>query len=50
MTENERTELDARVVFADLVTRVVGKEHVGRKTALGHVRICGQAVRQHRYR
>lgn len=33
------TELDARVLIADLITSVVGEEHVGRKTALWHVRV-----------
>ena len=31
------TELDAGVVLADLVTLLVGEEHVGRETALGGV-------------
>lgn len=38
------TELDARVLIADLITGVVGEEHVGRKTALWHVRIWQYVV------
>lgn len=33
------TELDAWVLIADLITGVIGEEHVGRKTALWHVRV-----------
>jgi len=35
-----RTELDARVILADLVARVVGEEHVGGETTLGCVGVC----------
>ena len=34
------TELDAGVLLADLVTLLVGEEHVGRETALGGVGVC----------
>lgn len=35
------TELDAGVVLTDLVTLVVGEEHVCGKTTLGRVGVCG---------
>jgi hypothetical protein len=31
------TEADARVLFTNILTLVVGEEHVGRKTTLGRV-------------
>lgn len=31
------TELDARIVFTDLVALVIGEKHVGGETALWHV-------------
>jgi len=34
------TELDPRVVLADLVALLVGEEHVGGETALGGVGVC----------
>ena len=34
------TEADARVLFTDILTLVVGEEHVGRKTTLGRVGVC----------
>jgi hypothetical protein len=36
-SEQWLTELDTGVVLADLVTLLVGKEHVGRETTLGRV-------------
>jgi hypothetical protein len=41
---NRLTELDARVLLADLVALVVGKEHVGRKTTLGRVGVCRVSI------
>lgn len=38
--KRRRTELDARVLLADVVTLLVGEEHVGGETALGHVGVC----------
>lgn len=35
----KRTECDAGVLLADLVTVVVGEEHVGGQTALRGVRV-----------
>lgn len=40
------TELDARVVLADLVTLLVGEEHVRRETALGHVGVWRRVSNQ----
>jgi hypothetical protein len=37
VSEQRLTELDTGVVLADLVTLLVGKEHVGRETTLGRV-------------
>src|SRR5690242_6050519 len=37
---HQRTELDARVLFADLIALLVGEEHVCRKTTLGRVGVC----------
>jgi hypothetical protein len=34
------TETDAGVVFTDILTLLVGEEHVGRETTLGSVGIC----------
>ena len=34
------TELDAGVVLADLLTLLVGEEHVCRETTLGRVGVC----------
>jgi hypothetical protein len=34
------TEGDARVLFTNILTLVVGEELVGRKTTLGRVRVC----------
>jgi len=34
------TEADARVLFTNILTLVVGEEHVGRKTTLGCVGVC----------
>ena len=34
------TEADARVLFKNILTLVVGKEHVSRKTTLGRVGVC----------
>jgi hypothetical protein len=42
------TELDARVLLADLVTLVVGEEHVCRETALGHVGVCVDGQQERR--
>jgi len=43
--EKRLTELDARVLLADLVTLVVGKEHVRRKTTLRCVGVCRVSIR-----
>jgi hypothetical protein len=40
ISEKRLTELDTGVVLADLVTLLVGKEHVGRETTLGRVGVC----------
>ena len=37
MSDAELTELDARVVLANLLACLVGEEHVGGKTTLGGV-------------
>jgi hypothetical protein len=37
----KRTELDAWVVLSDLVAVIVGEEHVGRKSTLWRIGICG---------
>lgn len=34
------TELDAGVLLTDVLTLLVGEEHVGRETTLGCVRVC----------
>jgi hypothetical protein len=34
------TEGDARVLFTNILTLVIGEEHVGRKTTLGRVGVC----------
>jgi hypothetical protein len=34
------TEGDARVLFTNILTLIVGKEHVSRKTTLGRVGVC----------
>lgn len=41
------TELDAGVLLTDVLTLLVGEEHVGRETTLGCVRVCknGSAYR-----
>ena len=33
------TKADAGVLFTNILTLVVGEEHVGRKTTLGRVRV-----------
>ena len=38
---DELTKLDARVVLADLLALLIGKEHVGGKTTLGRVWVYG---------
>jgi hypothetical protein len=38
----QHTELDAGVVLADLVTLLVGEEHVGREATLRLVRVWRQ--------
>jgi hypothetical protein len=34
------TEGDARVLFMNILTLIVGEEHVSRKTTLGRVGVC----------
>jgi hypothetical protein len=43
ISEKRLTELDTGVVLADLVTLLVGKEHVGRETTLGRVGVCNES-------
>jgi hypothetical protein len=38
--DEERTEADTGVVLTDVLTLLVGEEHVGRKTTLGSIGIC----------
>ena len=41
-TVNEPTKADAGVLIADILTLLVGKEHVGRQATLGSVGICSK--------
>jgi hypothetical protein len=43
ISEKRLTEFDTGVVLADLVTLLVGKEHVGRETTLGRVGVCNES-------
>jgi hypothetical protein len=45
VSEAKLTELDTRVVLTDLVTLLVGEEHVGGQTTLGRVRVYYQSER-----
>ena len=40
----ERTEADAWVLFTDVLTLLVGEEHVSGKAALGRIRICADSL------
>lgn len=43
---SQLTELDARVLLANLVALVVGEEHVGGQTALRHVGVYRRVSRR----
>jgi len=36
------TEADTGILLTDILTLLIGKEHVGREATLGRVRICGR--------